>query len=57
MIRANHDQLFGDEYDRPIFEHMQYQRRPMLMPEEASTHRGFRQWTEQFYPAEAKPGE
>lgn len=51
MIRANHDQLFGDEYDRPIFEHLRYTERPLLLPEE-SAQRAFRRWAHQFYPAE-----
>lgn len=51
-IRANHEQLFGNDYDRPIFEHLRYRTRPLLMPEE-SEHRRFRQWARQFYPAEA----
>jgi 3-Ketosteroid 9alpha-hydroxylase C-terminal domain len=52
MIRANHDQLFGDRHDRPIFEHLHYLTKPLHLPEEASLHREFRAWATQFYPAE-----
>jgi hypothetical protein len=53
IARANLDQMMGNSHDRLIFEHMTYQPRPMLLPEEAANYRAYRRWTEQFYPAEA----
>lgn len=54
MIRANLAQLLGDDHDRPIFEHLRYQTKPMLVPEEAALHRDFRRWSKQFYPESAQ---
>ena len=49
-------QLKEIERDLPIWTHMRYQHRPMLVREEAKAFTYLRSWSKQFYEPEAKVG-